>query len=234
MRRGMNPPSSIVWTYLALHTRGHEQEEGEVGDRKKSRVQELVQEKGVEPSRSIGGYFLAGVSIFGVVFATPQYHISQQGADLAVLVLGIGVLAGMLLVGRTADVLLRRGHLNSRIWLGMLGYLLATLPLLPAFLTHSLAIALPLFTLGAFFLAGCRATTRRRTRPCDRAAPAWPCRGDPPSAADGGGGRRAGDASLTPRHLMDCAHAAIRTAPPSAWLLHWEHTLNRFLTYTQV
>ena len=105
-------------------------------------------------ARAIGDYFLAGVSIFGVVFATQQYHISQQGADLAVLVLGVGALAGVLLVGRTADILLRRGHLNSRIWLGTLGYLLAPLPLLPAILTHSLAVAVPLFTLGAFFLAG--------------------------------------------------------------------------------
>jgi hypothetical protein len=41
----------------------------------------------------------------------------------------------------------------------------------------------------------------------------------------------ASDASLTPRRLMDRVHAAIRTAPPSAWLIHWNDTPNWFVTY---
>lgn len=154
---------------------------------RQSRVQELVREKGIKPSRrailkedaremsvwhaaryvvrvrtdlvvliarAIGDYFLAAIGIFGVVFATRQYGLSQQGADIAILGLGVGAIAGVLLVGRVADILLRRGWLRSRIWLGAAGYLLAPLPLWPAFLTHSVAIALPLFALGAFLLAG--------------------------------------------------------------------------------
>lgn len=105
-------------------------------------------------ARAVGDYFLAAVGIFGVVFATQQYGLSQRDADLAILVIGLGSLAGVLLVGRLADRLLRRGRLNSRLWLGALGHLLAPLPLLPAFLTHTVGIALPLFALGAFLLAG--------------------------------------------------------------------------------
>lgn len=152
-----------------------------------SRVQELVREKGVKPSRpaevmrdpsemsmwdatryvvrvrtdlvvliarSIGDIFLAAVGTFGVIYATKQYHLSQGEADLAILVLGIGALIGVLVVGRVADLLLRRGWLTSRVWLGIIGHLLAPLPLWPAFQTHSVWIALPLFALGAFFLAG--------------------------------------------------------------------------------
>ena len=105
-------------------------------------------------ARSIGDYFFGGISTFAVVFATHQYGISQSQADLAILVLGIGALAGVLLVGRIADAQLRRKRLNSRLWMGALGYILAPFPLFFAFLTHSLLIALPLFVVGAFFLAG--------------------------------------------------------------------------------
>jgi len=105
-------------------------------------------------ARSIGDYFFAGVSTFAIVFATHQYGLSQSAADLAILVLGIGALSGVLLVGWIADAQLRRGRLNSRLWLGALGYILAPWPLFFAFLTHSLIVALPLFIVGAFFLAG--------------------------------------------------------------------------------
>lgn len=105
-------------------------------------------------ARSIGDYFLSGITTFAVIFATAQYGLSQSGADLAILTLGVGALAGTLLVGRLSDVLLDRGRLNSRILLGALGYILAPLPLFFAFRTHTLLIALPLFALGAFFLAG--------------------------------------------------------------------------------
>jgi len=157
------------------------------GGQPHSRAQEIVRDKGIQPSqrailrqdpatmslwaavryvvrvrtdiivlvaRSLGDYFFAGVSTFAIVFATHQYGLSQSEADLAILVLGIGALSGVLFVGRIADAQLRRGRLNSRLWLGAIGYILAPFPLLGAFLTHSLIVALPLFIVGAFFLAG--------------------------------------------------------------------------------
>lgn len=105
-------------------------------------------------ARTIGDFFFQGISLFAVVFASQWYGISQSEAEIAVLIVGVGALAGVLLVGRLSDALLRRGHLNSRVWLGGLGYLLAPAALYPAFLTHSLAVALPLFAVGAFLLAG--------------------------------------------------------------------------------
>lgn len=108
----------------------------------------------VQIARSIGDFFFMGISTFAIVFATGWYGISQSLADVAILVVGLGALAGVLLVGRLADRFLRRGRLNSRLWLGALGYLLAPVALAPAFLTRTLALALPLFALGAFFLGG--------------------------------------------------------------------------------
>jgi len=105
-------------------------------------------------ARSIGDFFLSSITTFAVIFATGQYGLNQSGADLSILILGVGALAGVLLVGRIGDILLRRGRLNSRLWLGALGYILAPIPLYFAFSTHTLLIALPLFALGAFFLAG--------------------------------------------------------------------------------
>jgi MFS family permease len=105
-------------------------------------------------ARSIGDYFLTAVSTFAVVFASEQYSVRPQLADLGVLVLGIGALAGVLAVGRLGDMLLRRGRANGRLLLGALGYLLGPVFLAPALLTHSLAIALPLIAVAAFFLAG--------------------------------------------------------------------------------
>lgn len=104
--------------------------------------------------RSIGDFFFQGIGTFAVVFATSWYSISQGQADMAILVLGIGALIGVLVFGRLGDALIRRRHVNSRIWLGALAYILAPVALFPAFLTHSLVFALPLFALGAFFLAG--------------------------------------------------------------------------------
>jgi predicted MFS family arabinose efflux permease len=105
-------------------------------------------------ARSIGDYFLAAVSTFAVVFASKQYGISPQLADLGILALGIGALAGVLVMGRVGDALLARGWANARLLLGALGYLLGPIFLAPALLIHTLAIALPLISIGAFFLAG--------------------------------------------------------------------------------
>lgn len=104
--------------------------------------------------RSIGDYFFAGIGTFAVVFATKQYNITGRQADLAVLGVGIGALAGVLLIGRIADGQLRRGRLNSRIWLGAIGYVVAPFALAPAFVTHSLLIAMPSYVVGAFLLGG--------------------------------------------------------------------------------
>ena len=107
-------------------------------------------------ARSIGDFSLQGIAAFAVVFATGWYGISQSFADLLLLGVGIGALAGVLVEGRISDALLNRGRLNGRIWVGSLGYFLCIAAFYPAFFTHSLFLAIPLFAVGAFFLAGAR------------------------------------------------------------------------------
>ena len=103
--------------------------------------------------RAIGDYFFTGVASFGVVFATQQYGVSERYADGALIIIGLGAMVGFMAGGRTSDVLLMHGHLNSRVWVAIAGYLLAPVCLLPALLIHSLLDALPLLALSGFFLA---------------------------------------------------------------------------------
>lgn len=103
--------------------------------------------------RAIGDYFFTGVASFGVVFATQQYGVGERYADGALLVIGLGAMVGFMAGGRCSDFLLLRGHLNSRVWVAIVGYLLAPVFLLPALLIHSLLDALPLLALSGFFLA---------------------------------------------------------------------------------
>lgn len=105
-------------------------------------------------ARSVGDFFFQGISTFAVVFATGWYAVSQSRADLAILLIATGALIGTLMVSRLGDVMVQRGMLNGRLWISSIGYMLATLAAYPAFLTHSLPVALVFFTLAAFFIAG--------------------------------------------------------------------------------
>lgn len=107
-------------------------------------------------ARSLGDFYLQGLATFAVTFVINWYGLSQRSAYIALMVAGVGAIAGVLILSRLSDALLRRGRLNSRIWVGGIGYLLTAAVLFPAFSSHSLAVSLPLYTVGAFFLAGSR------------------------------------------------------------------------------
>lgn len=105
-------------------------------------------------SRSVGDYFLAGVSTFAVIYITGAFGVSTSEADLSVLALGVGAIAGVLLAGRAGDALLARGRRNARLWLAAVAYPLAAAALIPTFLVHSIVLALVLATVAAGFLSG--------------------------------------------------------------------------------
>ena len=65
--------------------------------------------------RALGDSFLQGVATFMVVFVTGWYGLSQEGAYAAILGVGIGAIAGVLILGRTSDALLGRGWLHGRV-----------------------------------------------------------------------------------------------------------------------
>ncbi|HEY7260180.1 MAG TPA: hypothetical protein VH589_01695 [Trebonia sp.] len=101
---------------------------------------------------ALGYFFFAGLRSFAVIFATGHYGVSKPAASALILVLGAGSLAGVYAGGRVADRLLRRGHLRARVVVPAVCLLALTPVLAPAIATTSIAVALPLLTIGSFLL----------------------------------------------------------------------------------
>jgi predicted MFS family arabinose efflux permease len=90
-----------------------------------------------------GYYFLAGVQTFGIEFTTHQYGIDQALANLLLLVVGVGAVAGVLLGGTIGDTLLHRGYLRGRIVVSAIAASAAVVLFMPAIFTRSAATAVP-------------------------------------------------------------------------------------------
>ncbi len=100
-----------------------------------------------------GYYFLAGVETFGSEFAQDQYGISQALANLLLLAIGAGAIAGVIAGGAAGDALLNRRHLNARIVVPMVAAAAATALFFPALITTSMLVAVTYLTAAAFALA---------------------------------------------------------------------------------
>ena len=104
-------------------------------------------------SSALGYFFFAGLKTFAVLFARGQYGISQSVATLLAVVVGASAIVGLIFGGRLADRMLGQGRINARLVVGAVGYLAAAVILIPALLSHDLAVALPLVMLGAAALS---------------------------------------------------------------------------------
>ena len=104
-------------------------------------------------SAAIGSFFFAGLRTFIIVYAVEAYGVGRSTADIALLIAGAGAIVGILAGGRIGDALIARGHLNGRLVVSSWSYVAAAGALAPAFLLHSLWLALPLYVLGAASLA---------------------------------------------------------------------------------
>ncbi|HLX21346.1 MAG TPA: MFS transporter [Gaiellaceae bacterium] len=100
---------------------------------------------------ALGYYFLAGVQTFGSEFAKEEYRIGQAPANLLLLVIGAGALAGVLLGGALGDRLLKGGRLNGRIYVAIAAAGLTPFLFAPALFTRSASAAVP-YLIGAVFL----------------------------------------------------------------------------------
>lgn len=98
-----------------------------------------------------GYYFLAGIQTFGSEFAKKQYGIDQGLANLLLLGVGAGAVAGVIAGGAIGDALLRRGRLSGRIGVAVVGAVGTVILFLPALLTRSAFSALP-YLVGAVLL----------------------------------------------------------------------------------
>src|SRR5262249_53516151 len=82
-----------------------------------------------------GYYCLAGVQTFGLQFATKQYGINPGLANLLLLAVGGGAIAGVMAGGNLGDWLVRRGYLTGRISTAVIGAAGTTILFLPALVT---------------------------------------------------------------------------------------------------
>jgi predicted MFS family arabinose efflux permease len=97
-----------------------------------------------------GYYFLAGVQTFGIEFTTHQYDIDQALANLLLLLVGAGAVAGVLAGGALGDLLLRRKVLTGRVLVATVSAGLAVVFFAPAIFMHHATAALPYLVLAAF------------------------------------------------------------------------------------
>ncbi len=104
-------------------------------------------------SQALGYFYLAGLSVFALLFARGHYHVSQITAELMLLVLVVGGVLGTLAGGRLTDAMLRRGMLEARIWVPAVCYVLAAILLIPGFLGSSVTPAIWFDAAGAGLIA---------------------------------------------------------------------------------
>jgi len=93
-------------------------------------------------SSALGYFFFSGLTTFLVVFVRGHYHVGQATTTLALLLLVIASVIGTLVSGRVTDTLVRRGHLETRIWVPAVCYLGATVLFIPGILADHLMPAL--------------------------------------------------------------------------------------------
>ncbi len=98
---------------------------------------------------ALGYFYLTGVETFGLVFLRGHFGLSASVATLLLSLLGAGALAGVLGGGRVADRLVRSGDINGRITVGAVAALAAAALFLPALISHSLVLSMPLLVLAS-------------------------------------------------------------------------------------
>lgn len=101
---------------------------------------------------AFGYFFFSGIRGFAIEFTQHQYGISHNVATSLTPLLGVGALVGVLLGGRLADRLLRRGRIASRVEVGGISALLGAGMFIPALLARSVLVAVPLLMVAALFL----------------------------------------------------------------------------------
>jgi MFS family permease len=100
---------------------------------------------------TVSQLLLYGISFWGIDYFERVHHLGPTGAGELSAVLGVGSAIGIISGGTVADRLLRRGHLNSRVWVAGLAAIACTLVYAPAFASTNLAVTAPLLFLGGFF-----------------------------------------------------------------------------------
>jgi MFS family permease len=103
---------------------------------------------------ALGYFYYKGLLTFAVVYLRGRFGLGQSPGSLLFIAIAIGALAGVLVAGRTADRLIRRGYIPSRVLVAGLSFLVATVLFVPALFIGVLVVAVPLLFLAAAGLGG--------------------------------------------------------------------------------
>jgi MFS family permease len=103
-------------------------------------------------SSALGYYFITGIQAFGSEFAKEQYGIGQAVANVLLVALGAGAVAGVLAGGAVGDALLRRGRLTGRILTAAVVSTLAPVLFAPGIFAGGVVTAIPYLVAAAFLL----------------------------------------------------------------------------------
>ncbi len=106
---------------------------------------------------ALGFFFFSGLRTFAEVLLRDRYGAGPLLVNAAVVVLGLGAVAGTVTGGRVADRLLAQGRLSARPVVAGLAFSVAALLFVPALVTTSTSVAAPLFMVAAACLGGANA-----------------------------------------------------------------------------
>lgn len=101
---------------------------------------------------TISQFFSGALAYWGIEFFKRTFDLSATRAGAFAPVIGAGAVLGLLAGGEVADRLLRRGDVNARVHVTAVASVLASIFLLPAFLTSSVAVAAVCLFFGSLFL----------------------------------------------------------------------------------
>ncbi|MGH9045269.1 MAG: MFS transporter [Acidimicrobiales bacterium] len=102
---------------------------------------------------SLGYFFLSGARTFSIIYLLGRFQVNQGIASLVAIGVGAGIVVGLLVAGRVGDAQLKRGKLEIRILIGVVGYIVAAILLGPALSSSSLYLSAPLLICAGFALA---------------------------------------------------------------------------------
>ncbi len=103
-------------------------------------------------SLTISSFLLGALGVWGIEFFKQSFGLSATKAGAFVPAIGGGAALGLVGGGELADLLLRRGVANARVHVTAVSSVLASVLLLPAFLTSSLPLAAVLLFFGSICL----------------------------------------------------------------------------------
>jgi MFS family permease len=101
---------------------------------------------------ALGYFYFAGLRGFALIFAQNHYGVPKAAANNVIVVIGLFAVIGVFSGGRIADSLLKRGVVSARVIVPAVVLLALPLLLVPAIVTSSIWIAMPLLAAGGILL----------------------------------------------------------------------------------